>query len=89
MKYFWLTIMLVLLEIEILLVSIKKSLYQCNPLYTRRGSWHGLLYVYTGYYLHVIEACIKVTIAMFYFYDSKNPSDVMKNIFNSNFIYSS
>ena len=34
-------------------------------------------------YLLVIEACLKVTIAMFYFYYSKNPSDVIKNIFNS------
>ena len=31
-------------------------------------------------YLHVIEACLKVTIAIFYFYHSKNPSNIMKNI---------
>ena len=39
-------------------------------------------------YLHVIETCLKVTIATFYFYPSKNPSDVMKNIFNAISIYS-
>ena len=33
-------------------------------------------------YLLVIEAYLKVTI-MFYFCHSKNPSDVIKNIFNS------
>ena len=33
--------------------------------------------------LLVIEACLKVTIAIFYFCHSKNPSDVIKNIFNS------
>ena len=39
-------------------------------------------------YLRVIETCLKVTIATFYFYPSKNPSDVMKNIFNAISIYS-
>ena len=33
-------------------------------------------------YLHIIEACLKVTIAMIYFFHSKNPSNIMKNIFN-------
>ena len=33
-------------------------------------------------------ACLKVTIAMFYFCHSKNPLNIMKNIFNSIFIYS-
>ena len=39
-------------------------------------------------YLHVIETCLEVTTATFYFYPSKNPSDVMKNIFNAISIYS-
>ena len=39
-------------------------------------------------YLHLIEVCLKVTIAMFYFCHSEHPSDIMKNIFNSISIYS-
>ena len=39
-------------------------------------------------YLHVIDACLKVTIAMFCFYHSKNNSKIMKNIFNCISIYS-
>ena len=35
-------------------------------------------------YLHVIEAaCLKVTIAMFYFFHSKNPLSIINIIFNS------
>ena len=39
-------------------------------------------------YLHVIEAYIKVIIATFYFFHSKNSSNIMKNNFNSTFMYS-
>ena len=39
-------------------------------------------------YLHVIGAYLKVTIAIFYFYHPKNPSNIKKNIFNSISIYS-
>ena len=38
-------------------------------------------------YLHVIEACLKVIIAMFYFCHLNHSSNIMKNIFNSIFIY--
>ena len=38
-------------------------------------------------YLHVLEACLKVIIAMFYFCHSNHPSNIMKNIFNSISIY--
>ena len=34
-------------------------------------------------YLHVIEACLKVTTVMFYFCHSKNISNITKNIFSS------
>ena len=39
-------------------------------------------------YLHVTEAYLKVTTAMFYFYHLKNLPNVMKNIFSSISIYS-
>ena len=39
-------------------------------------------------YLHVKEVCLKVTIAMFYFCHSKNPSNIMKIFFNSISIFS-
>ena len=87
--------MLVTLEITISLVNIKKLLYQCNSPYTKRASSHRVLYLefLSTYniciiYLHVIQACVKVTVAMFYFSSLKNASDVMKNIFNSISIYS-
>ena len=90
MKYFWLTTMLVILEIKISLINIKKSLYQCHPPYNRWVSSHRVLslkflstYNVCIIYLHLIDACLKVTIAIFYFCYSKNPSDVIKNIFNS------
>ena len=38
------------------------------------------MYYLSGY---VIEVCLKVAIAMFYFCHSKNPSIIMKNVFNS------
>ena len=38
--------------------------------------------------MHVIETCLKVIIAMFYFCHSKNFSDNMKNIFSFISIYS-
>ena len=65
-------------------------MYQCHPPYTRRVSSHRVLYLkfLSTYnmciiYLLVIETCFQVTIAMFYFCHSKNPSDAIKNIFNS------
>ena len=80
---------------KISLVSIKKSFYHCDPPYTRWVSSHRVLYLkfVSTYniciiYLHVIEACLKVTVAVLYFFfHSKNPSDVIKNIFNSISIY--
>ena len=89
--------MLVILEITVPLVSIKKPLYQCNPPYTKgvRVSSHRVLYLtfLSTYniciiYLHVIQACLKGTIGMFHFCHLKNPSDVMKDIVNSISIYS-
>ena len=87
--------MLVILKITISLVTNKTPLYQCHPPYTKRVSSHRVLYLkflctYNTciIYLHVIEACLKVAIARFYFHDSKSPSDVMKNIFNFISIYS-
>ena len=89
--------MLVILEITMPLVSIKKPLYQCNPPYTKgvRVSSHRVLYLIflSTYniciiYLHVIQACLKGTIGMFHFCHLKNPSDVMKDIVNSISIYS-
>ena len=38
-------------------------------------------------YLHVIETCLKHTIAMFYFCHSKNHSNIMKDISNCISIY--
>ena len=65
-------------------------MHQFHPPYTRRVSSNRALYLkflstYTIciIYLHVTEARLEVTIAMFYFCHSKIPSDVMKNIFNS------
>ena len=94
-----LTTMLVILEIKVSLVTFKKSLYHCDPPYIRQVSSHRVLtcliylkslssYFICIIYLHLIEACLKVTIAIFYFCHSKNSSDVMKNIFNSISIYS-
>ena len=90
MKYSWFTTMLVILEIKVSLVSFKKSLYHYNPPYIREVSSHRVLYLkflssfyICIIYLHLIEACLEVTIAIFYFCHSKNSSDVMKNIFNS------
>ena len=92
---FWLTTMLVIKEIKKSQVSIKNLLYQCHPPYTRQVSSHSVLYLQfldlyniCIIYLHVIEACLKITIVMFYFCHSKNPSNIMKNIFNSISIYS-
>ena len=83
------------LETTISPVSIKKTLYQCHSSYTKRASSHWVLYLtfLSTYnicinYLHVIEACLKVIIAMFYICHSENPSNIMKIIFNSISIYS-
>ena len=76
------------------ITSIKKSLYQCHTPYTRLVSSHRVLFlkffsIYNlcFFYLHLMEACLKVTISIFYFCHSKNPPDIMKNIFNSIPIY--
>ena len=87
--------MLVISKIKISLVSIEKSLYKCHLPYTRRVSSHRVLYLkfLSTYnicivYLHLIEVGLKATIAMLYFWHWKNPSDIMKNIFNFISIYS-
>ena len=74
---------------------LKKFLYQCHTPYNRRVSSHKVLdlkflstCIICTIYLHVIQTCLKVTISMFYFCYSKNPSDIMKNIFDSISIYS-
>ena len=74
---------------------LKKFLYQCHTAYNRRVSSHKVLdlkflstCIICTIYLHVIQTCLKVTISMFYFCYSKNPSDIMKNIFDSISIYS-
>ena len=94
MKYFWLTPMLEILETTVSLVSIKKSWYQYHPPYTRLFSSQRVLYLkFPWTYdiciicLHVREVCLEVIIAMFYFCYSKNPLDVMKNIFDFIYIY--
>ena len=83
-----------ILEITISLVSIKKSLYQYHPTYTRRVSSHRVLYlkllsIYNIciIYLHVTKGCLKVTIVIIYFCHSQILSDVVKYIFNSISIY--
>ena len=85
----------VILEIKVSLTIIKKFLYQCYPPYSRRVSSHRVLHLsFLGsynictIYLHVIEACLKVIVKKFYFCQSKNSSNIMKNIFNSISIYS-
>ena len=69
-----LSTMLVILEITISLVSIKKPLYQYNPPYTKRVSSHRFLYLeflstdnICIIYLHVIEACKKLLLLGFIF----------------------
>ena len=68
---------------------------QCHPPYNRQVSSHRVVYLqFLGsyniciVYLHIIVACLKVAIAMFCFCYSKNPSNIMKNIFNPISIYS-
>ena len=77
-------------------IFFKQHLYMvyfCILCY-RRASSHRVLHILLlgSYnkciiYLHVTEACLKVINAMFYFYHSKNFSNIMKNIFNSISIY--
>ena len=78
------------------LISIKKSLYQSDAHYTRQVSSYRVLYLkfvslynICIIYLHIIETYLKVTIAMFYFCNLINPSDLMKKIFDSISVYSS
>ena len=70
-------------------------MYQCHSPRTRQVSLHRVLYrqFLVSYnlctiYLHAIEASLKVTIAVFYFCHSKNPSNIMNNTLNSISIYS-
>ena len=77
---------------KISLVSTKIFLHQCHPPYTRWVSSHRFAQFLGFYniciiYLHEIEARLKVTIAMFYFYHLKNLSKILKNIFNFISIY--
>ena len=95
MKSFCLTTMLVILAMKTSLVSIKKNLVSVSlTLYYTDQCTQGAVSIIPWFinvciiYLHVIENCLKVTIAMFYFCHSKNPSNIMKNIFNSITIYS-
>ena len=87
--------MLVILAIKISLVSIKKNLVSVSlTLYYTDQCTQGAVSIIPSFinvciiYLHVIDDCLKVNIAMFYFCHSKNPSNIMKNIFNSITIYS-
>ena len=90
--------MLEMLKITISLVSTEKSFYarrvsSHRVLYvsTYDSLVHFLVlstlflstYDICIIYLHVKEACLKIAISIFYLCNSKNPSDVMKNIFNS------
>ena len=91
----FLTTMLVILAITTSLVSIKKNLVSVSlMLYYTDQCMQGAVSIIPWFinvciiYLHVIENCLNVTIAMFYFCHSKNPSNIMKNIFNSVTIYS-
>ena len=85
---------LVISEIKIAMTSITKILYQFHPTYNRRVSSHRVPYLYSV--VHIIYVlfictiiytidtnCLKITVAMFHFSHSKNPSNVMKNILNS------
>ena len=86
------TTMLVIQEIKILPVSVN-FLYQCQPSDSRRVSSHKVLYLYSLVHMSYLSACnrdlfLKVTIAMFCFCRSRNPSNIMKDIFNSISIYS-
>ena len=78
--------MVVILEIKMSLVIIKKSIYHCDPPYTRRVSSHRVLYLkfLSSYniciiYLHVIEACLNV--AVFYFFSFEKSFKCYKKYF--------
>ena len=80
--------MLVILETKTSLVSIKKSYSHCDPPYSRRVSSHRVLYLkfLSSYniciiYLHVIEACLNVTIALFYFFSFEKSFRCFKKYF--------
>ena len=94
------TTMLVILEIKISLVSIKKYFYHSDPPYTMRVSSHRVLFLkFLSSYniciiinLPVIEACLPACKSYYcyvflFFFHSKNPADVIKNIFDSVSIY--
>ena len=98
LKYFRLITMLAIYEIKMLLVRIKKYLYQCRPSLLCR-SVHTGCYIYNSLihmiylficivYLHVIETCLKLWFLSLIFWHLKSPSNVMKNIVNSISIYS-
>ena len=76
-------------EIKIFRVRNKIYLYKCHPPCLCK-SVHTKCYIYNSlvHVTYVLRACLKVTIIIFYFCHSKNPSNIMKNVFNSIFIYS-
>ena len=49
--------------------------------------YNSLVHIICTIYLHVAEAYLRATIVMFYFCHLKNPSNIMKNIFNFISIY--
>ena len=52
--------MLLILEITVSLVSIKKPLYQCYPPYTKRVISHRVLYLtFLSTYMYYLSACNK------------------------------
>ena len=85
----------VMLEIKISLVHIKKMLASVSPnlcyesLFTQCATyiipWFTCL-IPCLIYIHMTETCLKL-ILLLYFCHSKNLSNIMKNIFNSIFIY--
>ena len=95
-KYSWLNTVLVILEMKISLVSTKNILvlvilteYEVGQ-FTQGVLYRQFLVSYNlcTIYLHVIEVCLKVTIAVFYFCHSKNSLNVMNNTLNPISIYS-
>ena len=59
-------------------LTVSPTLYKAGQ-FTQGVSLYSICIVY----LHVIESCVKVALAMFYFCDSKNASNIMRNTFDS------
>ena len=85
----------VILEIKLTMVIIKKFLHQYHPPYAKHVSSYRVLnlqflgsYNICIIYLHVIDTCLKVIIAIFYFCNSKNSSNIIKNVFDFSSMYS-